>query len=68
MGDLTRLSISPGRMGEYRELNFGGTRYRLVMERIPPDDQSRVTFRVDALPTGPEPAAAPSAGSAASPN
>jgi hypothetical protein len=40
------------RVGEYRELNFGGTRYRLVMERIPADDPSRVTFRVDALPPG----------------
>jgi hypothetical protein len=56
------------RVGEYRELNFGGTRYRLVLERIPAGDQGRVTFRVDALPPAPEPAAAPSAGSATPPN
>jgi len=56
------------RVGEYRELNFGGTRYRLVLERIPADDQSRVTFRVDALPPGHDPATAPSAGSTAHPN
>ncbi len=37
------------RVGEYRELNFGGTRYRLLLERIPSQDPSQVTFRVDAL-------------------
>lgn len=37
------------RVGEYREVNFGGSRHRLVLETIPAENPTRATFRVEAL-------------------
>ncbi len=38
------------RVGEFRDVNLGGSRYRVLLEAIPADAPSRATFRVDALP------------------
>jgi hypothetical protein len=38
------------RVGEYRDVNLGGSRYRVLLEAIPATEPRAATFRVDALP------------------
>jgi hypothetical protein len=38
------------RVGEFRDVNLGGSRYRVLLEAIPAGNPSSATFRVDALP------------------
>jgi hypothetical protein len=39
------------RVGEFRDVNLGGSRYRVLLEAIPAEDPPRATFRVDAQPS-----------------
>jgi hypothetical protein len=49
---LAGAPASLWRPGDFRDLNFGGGRYRLTLESLPDDPGGRGTFRLDALLDG----------------
>lgn len=56
---LAGAPASLWRPGDFRDLNFGGGRYRLTLESLPDNPGGRGTFRLDALLDGaPAPPAA----------
>lgn len=65
---LAGAPASLWRPGDFRDLNFGGGRYRLTLEAIPAGTGGQADFRLDALlessPPPPAPPAAPAAAGA----
>ena len=58
---LAGAPASQWRPGDFRDLNFGGGRYRLTLEAIPAGAGGQVDFRLDALLESPAASPSPSA-------